>query len=438
MSDWMDRLWDDVVGDVEWLKEVVLGEFDENRPTSAMVADLLASFVPGVIIVTSARDLVAVSIRLVRHPERREEVTQWMLIVGCVIPLAAPLIGAAAGAIIGGIAGSEAGAALRAVALMLIEHGGEMLEKLLLFLRKFIKGDIIAVLKDIKFVHFADACVTGLREFFTGIRGIIQKLTAQLMAHPTLYGFVVDVESVLKKLRELEHAFLEVQTLAVRKIPEAMKVFDQRLAQALAGESKALEHSVTPMVHAPKPKVVPVEPQRVPAMQGNPLGHPAGVEPVKGEPPATEPKTNLHPQTTEEPAGESAEARLIAQRRQTAKDFYKRMGWSDEKIDSHMQGIDFSKPVDVVTLTPEDSLVQYQVPGRPTGNYFAPEGTSPESIGVDPTGRVAQTFSPTQNVEVLQSTAADTSGNLSLPANARGAGGGTQYFATDPSLFGVH
>ena len=52
--------WGHVVGGMEWLQSVLFGEFADHRPLSAVVADMLVSFIPGVVIVTSARDAVAV------------------------------------------------------------------------------------------------------------------------------------------------------------------------------------------------------------------------------------------------------------------------------------------------------------------------------------------------------------------------------------------
>lgn len=100
-----------------------------------------------------------------------------------------------------------------------------------------------------------------------------------------------------------------------------------------------------------------------------------------------------------------------------------------------MAGIDFTQPVEVVTLKQGEQVVQYQVPGRATGSYFAPIGTPAEAIGVDPAGRVAAIYTVTEDTSVLRSTAANTSANTSLPSWARGSGGGTQYFApSNPAL----
>ena len=122
--------------------------------------------------------------------------------------------------------------------------------------------------------------------------------------------------------------------------------------------------------------------------------------------------------------------------RSNSSGIHKNAGWSDEKIPSHLKGIDFNQPVEVVTLPKGTKVVQYQIPGNPTGNYFAPAGTSAESLGMNSAGRVATIYTVLRDVTVLRSTAANTAANPNLPASVRGAGGGLQYFAPDTSAFG--
>jgi|GEM_PF-4007824 len=61
----LGKVWDEAIGAYEWLKSLTLGEFAEDRPTSVIVTDMLVAMtVPGAVIVTSARDLAAVCLRL--------------------------------------------------------------------------------------------------------------------------------------------------------------------------------------------------------------------------------------------------------------------------------------------------------------------------------------------------------------------------------------
>ncbi|WP_052391962.1 hypothetical protein [Paraburkholderia bannensis] len=163
-SGMLDAIWTEVLGDTaatfNWLKDFLLGEFVPDRPFSVIVAEMLANFVPGVMIVTSARDAIAIIVRLSTHPERCKEVTEWILLCACLIALALPLAMAAAGAVaagvgaaVTGIVGDELAAALRAVMLMLIEESGKLAE-MVRFLNRFIKGNILEFLKGWKFARY--------------------------------------------------------------------------------------------------------------------------------------------------------------------------------------------------------------------------------------------------------------------------------------------
>ncbi len=372
MGSFLDEVWQDAVGGLDWLKQVVIGEFDDHRSTSAVIADMLLSFVPGVIIVTSARDLTAVIIRLAKHPDRREKLEEWMILIACVIPLIIPILAAAAGAVvagvgsvIGGIGGSEAGAALRATCLLLIEESGKMLEPLVKFLRRFIKGDILAVLRDIKFAKYGQDLAHYTVQFIGKLRVVIQKVAAKLIP---LRGYFSSVETLLTRLNELERGFYAVQTAALQKIPLALAELDARLAKALAEEMKPLEHPAHPKFPAPKPEPVPPKPAKVPTMAGNPLGVPEGMRP-EGLPPAAGEKTNLHPQTKGQPGTPADEAKDVKDSRLPKKTLTKE-GWPDlpEK-----QAPNFVY-ADPVTLNPGDKV--YRVIDNPSnagGGYWSRE-----------------------------------------------------------------
>ncbi|TFY97334.1 hemagglutinin repeat-containing protein [Ramlibacter rhizophilus] len=124
-----------------------------------------------------------------------------------------------------------------------------------------------------------------------------------------------------------------------------------------------------------------------------------------------------------------------AAREATAVGYYRSLGWEDSRIASHARGIDFSKPVEIVTLPKGAQVVQYQIPGGPVGGYFAPVGTPAESLGISSAGRERVIYVVTEELQVLRSTAANTSLDLTLPESARGAGGGVQFFTNNRSAF---
>ena len=102
-----------------------------------------------------------------------------------------------------------------------------------------------------------------------------------------------------------------------------------------------------------------------------------------------------------------------------------------KSLGAYLQGIDLTKEVRVRQLYKGDVVAQFQAPDSPTGRWFAPRGTAVETLGINPENRVASTYVVKEDMKVLESTAADTTGNPWVPKNAQGKGGGSQYFAPD-------
>lgn len=135
-------------------------------------------------------------------------------------------------------------------------------------------------------------------------------------------------------------------------------------------------------------------------------------------------------------------------RQRTAADFYKSQGFAENRIPGHLDGIDFTKPVEVVRLDQGTPLTQYQAPGGSQGNYYAPKGTPASELGISPngvnpaTGEIIPKTSGNyvvgnDGVTVLRSTAAPVKDTWSVPGQSiQTDGGGTQYFTTSKDAFG--
>lgn len=118
----------------------------------------------------------------------------------------------------------------------------------------------------------------------------------------------------------------------------------------------------------------------------------------------------------------------------TAYDFYKQAGFSVDRALGHLDGIDFSRPVTLTELTPGTNYVQNVLDGK-VGNYFTAVGTPAETVGINPAGRVPMTFTPSQPLPALRSTAADILDTWTVPNQPyQTTGGGTQYFVPNKPL----
>jgi hypothetical protein len=261
----LQSAWDHVVGGVNWLNAVLLGEFADHRPLSVVVADMLVSFVPGVVIVTSARDAAAVILRLANHPEKREELMEWVLLSACLVVIALPIAMAAGGAVaagvgaaVSGIVGSELGAALRAVMLMLIKEASKLVE-LVRFLQKFMKGDILKFLRAVKFVQYEKALIQAMGK----ITGKLLEIVRALRTHLESLRYFDAVKTKIAKLTEWESKFYSVQQDAIKQMPKALAELDARLANFLTQTAPKEAHTVAAGVQADKSAAVLPAKQRV-------------------------------------------------------------------------------------------------------------------------------------------------------------------------------
>lgn len=145
--------------------------------------------------------------------------------------------------------------------------------------------------------------------------------------------------------------------------------------------------------------------------------------------------------------GGSQFRRQFEARQQTATDFYRSQGYKPNQIPDHLNGIDFTKPVEVVNLPSGTKLTQYQAPGGRQGNYYAPRGTPAEELGIAPnatdraTGAVVPKVANDYTVgpggaRVLRSTAAPVRDTWSVKGQSiQTQGGGTQYMSGDKGAF---
>jgi len=133
-----------------------------------------------------------------------------------------------------------------------------------------------------------------------------------------------------------------------------------------------------------------------------------------------------------------AVAETTATRQAIAYNFYKSAGWSDAKILNHLQGIDFTQPVDVISIPQDTRVVQYQIPGAPVGNYFAPVGTPANTLGIYTSGLVGNVYTATEPITVLRSTSASITDTWSMQRagwQIQTQGGSIQFFAPNQGGF---
>lgn len=309
-ADWLDEAVDKVAGGFAWLRDLVLGEFTEERPLSVVIADMLLSLVPGVVIVLSARDLAAVCLRLGRRytadgsqaAAQPAEWQEWVLLVACLITLIAPIIGAvvgaagtAVGSVAGALVGQEAAAFLRGLCLLLIRESQVLLQAVVAFLGKFTRGSVEFWLRQVRFSSYEKDLLVYLDQFLTKVIAATAKLRSYLGNWP----FNQAASHLLVRLQAMEAQFYAVQVHAVREIPHALMQLDARLAKVLEQASDLPAQVAHAGVNAAKPVPMAMSGGRVTSgigMRPRYLERPEGVlgPPVPTSPPVAAHGANVH------------------------------------------------------------------------------------------------------------------------------------------------
>lgn len=243
----LDRVWDGAGDAWAWLRGVVLGEWEDNRSTSQIVTDAMAGFVPGVGSVITLRDLLAVIVRLAKHPEKREAVDEWILLVAMLLPLIITLLGVAAAGI-GALVGAELGGFLRAVALFVVKQGGVALKAMVEFFQAHGYGHVVNALKDVKFTKYKQALIQGLGEQIDKLVQLVVGFEARLRAlsPESLPAWLPGRNAAMRAIGHCQAFVQQLEVLrqaALKMIPAALIEMDRRLGALLAGDIKAATHT---------------------------------------------------------------------------------------------------------------------------------------------------------------------------------------------------
>lgn len=254
----LDSIWDGVTDDYKWIRGVILGEWDDNRSLSQVVADALVGFVPGLGSIVTLRDLIAVIFRLAKYPEKRDDVDEWILLVAMLVPLIITVLGLAAAGV-GALVGAEAGGFLRAVALFLVKKGGVGLKVLVDFLHAHGYGSAIKVLQDIKFAAYEAALSRELARQIKKLQALLAGLSERVARlHPEHWPSWLGRDAMLavpEKVRHWTNALTELGQNAHDMIPKALLEMDQRLHALMAGNIKMATrttHTLSTGTAAPK------------------------------------------------------------------------------------------------------------------------------------------------------------------------------------------
>ena len=203
------KQWGMEIGEGIW--GTVQGAFNERQTTTQIIVDAAIGMIPLVGDVTAARDLLAVSIHLIREPQRRTQVMEWVLLVILIFALI-PV----AGGVIKGV-----GHLAMKVGKDLAENR-KILGEVIGFLNRVGHGNAQAWLKALDILKFESELISKFKGFCESIsRTITEILKARIgqMLPDKLRSMLVTIGDGMLTLRDL----------GVSYIPQGLKELNLKL-----------------------------------------------------------------------------------------------------------------------------------------------------------------------------------------------------------------
>jgi hypothetical protein len=236
----------------DWLWGTVQGAFNEKQSTSQIVVDAVVGMIPLVGDATAARDLIAVSTRMANDPKKREEVTEWMLLVVLVCALVP---------ILGGILKGVGRLVIKAIKEA--SENRAALKEIVEFLNRMGHGNALKWAKALSFAKYQSqiersfhALMDKLIEVFTAFKDRLGWFTPASMK-TAIAGWITK--------------FKALNAAGAKMIPRAIKELDAKLKDIQKAVYEGEWHTVMPgtktVVREAEARVVENAPRKLPAVR---------------------------------------------------------------------------------------------------------------------------------------------------------------------------
>lgn len=318
----------------DWVKQFIYGEFnDDERDVSVIATEMITGFVPGTTLVYSARDAVAVSMRMINHPEKQNDLREWMLLVVYLLPFAivasttatgasggagvgagiggiggagvGAVPGAAVGGAVGGAGGAIVGSALanlvKCTALFLIKKEPS-LAKIVNKLDQIVYGNVLAQLKKIKYSDYGQQITSKIVQLGNKLLALTRKVKA-LLGYAAKVNFMGAgwAKDIYKRMELFESALVSLIQKSANKVKQVLQEFDNYM-QELLKQTFKMEHVYATVGTKVKPVPPPSKTVRpsLPQTATANAAHTAGASThVSGGP--EKPPENVHQPKAKEP-----------------------------------------------------------------------------------------------------------------------------------------
>lgn len=213
----------------EWLWGMAEGAFNEKQTTSQIVVDAVIGMIPLVGDVTAVRDLIAVSTRMAQDPQKREEVTEWVLLVVLLFALIP---------VVGGV--------IKGVGRLLIKAGKTVadnhaaIKEIVTFLNRVGHGNAIQFFKKLDLTTYQSQLIEKFGAFCDRIIETMQAMQNRL-------GSLLS-QSMKDAMVLWEKRFTELKRLGNTMIPKAVKELNEKLKAVQQAIYRGEIHTVMPGV----------------------------------------------------------------------------------------------------------------------------------------------------------------------------------------------
>ncbi|MEO6855185.1 MAG: hypothetical protein ABI410_22180 [Rhodoferax sp.] len=234
----------------EWLWGTARGAFNQKSTLSQIITDAAIGMIPLVGDVTAARDIIAVTVRLVDDPEARESVWEWVLLVVLILALI-PVIGGVlkgTGRLVVKFAGDASHLATAAEKTAYMAEGAQ---KMVATLNRLGHGHAEKWLLKLNFADHQAAVISHFHAFMDMLVSTLGSIDAKL--GPVLSG------ALRQRVAGLQKGCKDLKAVGARMIPNAVKELNSQLHEIQqyirsGGEttSRATVHTATagtPNVH---------------------------------------------------------------------------------------------------------------------------------------------------------------------------------------------
>jgi len=204
----------------DWIWGTTQGAFNERQTTAQIIVDAVIGMIPLVGDATAVRDLIAVLLRLSNEPQRREQVSEWVLLVVLLFALIP---------VVGGVIKGVGRLALR-VGKNAADNS-KLLTETIQFLNRIGRGNAVKWLKQLDVMKYQGELVGKFSDFCASIAdtisGIIKSRTGQLLPD-NMRGQLQRVQAGIMTLRELGKKMIP---LALKELHAKLKVLQELVYQ---------------------------------------------------------------------------------------------------------------------------------------------------------------------------------------------------------------